>query len=120
MVKQSTLILDDVFHALGNPARRQILDTLAEGQRTVGELAAPLDMSLAAASKHIHVLERAGLVFRTRSGRKQICQLNPKPLSNARDWLRHYERFWNDRLDALELALQMADDNAGEKHDGSK
>lgn len=118
MVKQSNSTLDAVFHALCSPARRQMLNTLADGKRTVGELAAPFDMSLAAASKHIHVLEKAGLVFRTRSGRTQICQLNPKPLANARDWLRHYERFWNDRLDALELALLMADDNAGEDTHG--
>ena len=95
-----------------------MLNTLSEGPRTVGELAAPFDMSLAAASKHIHALEKAGLVFRTRSGRTQICELNPKPLSGARDWLRHYERFWNGRLDALELALLKAEDNVGEDTHG--
>jgi len=118
MVKQSTTTLDAVFHALCSPARRQILHTLTEGPRTVGELAAPFDMSLAAASKHIHALEKAGLVFRTRSGRTQICELNPKPLAGAREWLRHYERFWNGRLDALEQALLQAEDNAGEHTDG--
>jgi DNA-binding transcriptional ArsR family regulator len=102
MVNESTQRLDAIFHALSDPTRRAMLRTLARQQRTVGELAAPFHMTLAAASKHIKALERAGLVRRTIQGRTHICRLDPRPLANAHAWLRHYERFWNERLDALQ------------------
>ena len=72
------------------------------GEHTVGELAAPHPISLAAASKHVRVLERAGLVRRTVHGRRHVCRLDPAPLAAATEHLRFYERFWNARLDALE------------------
>ena len=97
--------LDAVFQALGDPTRRAMLAGLREKECTVGELAAPFAMSLAAASKHIKVLERAGLVRRTVRGRTHVCRLDPAPLRSADAWLRRYERFWSERLDALEELL---------------
>lgn len=94
--------LDDVFQALAHDARREMLGRLAVGELTVGQLAAPHDMSLAAASKHIKILERAGLVRRTVAGRRHLCRLDPGPLASASAWLRFYEGFWQGRLDALE------------------
>jgi DNA-binding transcriptional ArsR family regulator len=83
-----------------------MLRTLAARERTISELAAPFDMSLAAASKHVKALERAGLVRRTVQGRTHYCRLDPKPLAGAAEWLRFYERFWTERLDALEELLR--------------
>jgi DNA-binding transcriptional ArsR family regulator len=94
--------LDAVFHALANGARREMLGRLAVHALTVGELAEPLRMSLAAASKHIKVLERVGLVEQTVAGRRHVCRLVPLPLASAAGWLRFYERLWDERLDALE------------------
>jgi len=93
--------MDAVFRALAHDARRAMLRRLAGGELTVGELAQPLAMSLAAASKHVQVLERAGLVRRTVDGRRHVCRLRATPLAQAEAWLRWYEPFWNDRLDAL-------------------
>ena len=95
-----------VFHALAHETRRDMLGRLATGQLTVGELAEPLAMSLAAASKHVKVLERAGLVHRTVEGRRHVCRLEAGPLASAAGWLRFYERFWSERLDALEALFQ--------------
>jgi DNA-binding transcriptional ArsR family regulator len=78
-----------------------MLGRLAGGELTVGELAEPLAMSLAAASKHVQVLERAGLVRRTVQGRRHVCRLDPGPLASAHAWLDYYQRFWAERLDAL-------------------
>lgn len=103
--------LDAVFHALADPTRRGMLKRLAVQQHSVGELAAPFAMSLAAASKHIQVLERAGLVQREVQGRTHLCRLDARPLHRGMEWIRHYETFWNDRLDALD-ALLRADDLA--------
>ena len=93
--------MDQVFRALAHDARRAMLRRLAGGELTVGELAQPLSMSLAAASKHVQMLERAGLVRRTVVGRRHVCPLWAAPLAQAEAWLRWYEPFWNDRLDAL-------------------
>jgi DNA-binding transcriptional ArsR family regulator len=98
--------LDDVFHALADATRRAMLAELIDGERSVGELAAPFEMSLAAASKHIKTLERAGLVRRDIRGRTHVCALDPAPLADANAWLRRYAAFWNERLDALERALR--------------
>ncbi|WP_214414946.1 ArsR/SmtB family transcription factor [Sphaerisporangium fuscum] len=97
--------LDAVFHALAHDARRDMLRRLSAGELTVGELAAPLSMSLAAASKHVKVLEQAGLVHRTVSGRRHVCRLRAERLSGAAAWLRFYEQFWDERLDALQDVL---------------
>jgi DNA-binding transcriptional ArsR family regulator len=99
--------MDDVFHALAHEARRQMVSRLAERELTVGELAEPLSMSLAAASKHVRVLEEAGLLQRTVTGRRHLCQLHPAPLAAAHDWLAFYERFWSDRLCALETLVSQ-------------
>ena len=93
--------MDDVFHALASDTRRAMLRRLASHELTVGELADPLAMSLAAASKHVQVLERAGLLRRTVRGRQHLCRLEPAPLASAYAWLRFYEGYWNERLDAL-------------------
>lgn len=98
--------LDAVFHALGDVTRRRMLRTLAQGERTVGQLAEPFQMSLAAASKHVKALEGAGLIRREVRGRIHICRLDAGPLSTANEWLRHYEQFWNARLDRLEELLR--------------
>ena len=98
--------MDAVFHALAHRARREMLGRLARGELTVGELAEPLPMSLAAASKHVRVLEGAGLVQRTVDGRRHMCRLDPGPLASASAWLHLYERHWNERLDALEALLR--------------
>jgi DNA-binding transcriptional ArsR family regulator len=105
MVEQ-TAEMDTVFHALAHGARRDMLGRLADSELTVGELAEPLAMSLAAASKHVQVLERAGLVGRTVEGRRHVCRLEAAPLASASDWLRFYERHWNERLDALETLFR--------------
>jgi DNA-binding transcriptional ArsR family regulator len=98
--------LDTVFHALGDPTRRRMLRALADGERTVGQLAEPFPMSLAAASKHIRVLESAGLISREIRWRTHVCRLEPGPLAQAHDWLADYERFWTGRLDALDRLLR--------------
>jgi DNA-binding transcriptional ArsR family regulator len=98
--------LDAVFHALADPTRRQMLRTLASGEHTVGELAAPFRMSLAGASKHVKALERGGLVRRSVQGRTHICRLEPAPLAAAEAWLQYYAHFWNQSLAALEAALR--------------
>ena len=109
MVKLETPQLNSVFHALGDATRRRMLRELARGERTVGELARPYDMSLAAASKHIKALETAGLIRREVRGRTHFCRLDPGPLASAHKWLSFYERFWTDRLDVLESLLRKED-----------
>lgn len=98
--------LGRVFRALADPTRRAMLRSLAERERSVGELADPFRMSLAAASKHVKTLEQAGLVRRTVRGRTHVCRLEAAPLREAREWLDFYERFWGERLDALETLLR--------------
>ena len=109
MVEQKIAQLDTVFHALGDATRRRMLRELAKNERTVGELAQPFDISLAAASKHIKALENAGLIQREVLGRTHMCRLNPKPLASAHEWLSFYQQFWTDRLDALEQLLRKED-----------
>lgn len=96
-----------------------MLHDLAAGERTVGQLAEPYAMSLAAASKHIKVLESAGLIRREVRGRTHFCHLEPGPLASAHDWLAFYERFWNGRLDILERLLRQnpAKPNPNQKGD---
>ncbi|TCK28812.1 ArsR family transcriptional regulator [Ancylobacter aquaticus] len=99
--------LDHVFHALADPTRRAMLQSLASGERTVSELAEPFTMSLAGASKHIKALEAAGLVTRDIRGRQHLCRLQPGRLAEAHEWLSFYERFWTERLDALDALLRL-------------
>lgn len=83
-----------------------MLRNLAAGERNIGELAAPFSMSFAAASKHVKVLEAAGLVRRKVEGRAHVCSIEPAPLAAADEWLRYYEAFWNARLDRLDALLK--------------
>src|SRR3954462_7567546 len=101
--------LDTVFHALGDSTRRQMVRELADGERTVSQLAEPFAMSLAAASKHIKALENAGLIRREVRGRTHLCRLEPGPLASAHEWLSFYDRFWTGRLDVLERLLREED-----------
>ena len=106
MVELKSDGLDAVFHALADPTRRAMLRSLAREELTVGQLAEPFAMSLAAASKHIKVLEGAGLVRRDIQGRTHVCRLDARPMHGGVEWMRYYEQFWNRRLDALEAALR--------------
>ena len=101
MVEYQESRLDEVFGALADPTRRAILARLTKGDALVTELAAPFEISLAAVSS-MRVLERAGLVHRTVTGREHRCALSPRPLRDAADWVEHYRAFWETRLDALE------------------
>lgn len=101
--------LDAVFHALGDATRRRMLRELTKGERTVGELAEPFAMSLAAASKHIKALENAGLIQREVRGRTHHVRLDPGALASAHEWLSFYERFWTDRLNVLDRLLREDD-----------
>jgi len=94
--------LDGVFHALSDPTRRSILRDIADAEKTVGEIARPYPSSLAAISKHIHVLEGSGLVKRRKQGSFQFVRINPMPMKIAQDWLSYYEKFWSERLDQFE------------------
>lgn len=109
MVEQNPEHLDNIFRALADPTRRAMLRELSRREHSVGELAAPHAMSLAAASKHLKVLEKAGLVDRRIAGRTHRVRLAPARLAEAHEWLRFYERFWSERLDALERALNEPD-----------
>jgi DNA-binding transcriptional ArsR family regulator len=113
MVELQTPEMNSVFHALGDATRRQMLRDLAAGERTVSELAQPFAMSLAAVSKHIKVLEGAGLIRREVRGRTHVCRLEPGPLASAHEWLGFYERFWSSRLDMLEQLLRDEDVSKG-------
>lgn len=101
MVESRENELGHIFHALSDPTRRRMLSRLADGSMSVTELAGPFDMSLAAVSKHITVLEWAGLVSRRRRGRTHQLSLRPETLRTAAEWLEHYSVFWEARLDAL-------------------
>ncbi|MBF6299955.1 winged helix-turn-helix transcriptional regulator [Nocardia amamiensis] len=97
--------LSRTFAALADPTRRAILARLAEGEATVGELAEPFAMSLPAISKHLKVLERAGLVTRGRNAQWRPCRLDAAPLGAATDWLDRYRKFWDARFDRLDEHL---------------
>jgi DNA-binding transcriptional ArsR family regulator len=106
MVKYSSYTLDKTFAALSDPTRRAILARLAQGDASVSELAAPFAISLPAISKHLRVLEQAGLVERTRDGRVHRLCLVAQPLHEAAAWIAHYQQFWEQRLAALADYLQ--------------
>jgi DNA-binding transcriptional ArsR family regulator len=94
--------MDTAISAISDPTRRAILDRLARGPARVTDVAAPFDMSLAAVSKHVRVLERAGLVRRTRQGREHTLELEAAPLREVARWVSHFESYWSERLDRLE------------------
>src|SRR5687767_14624556 len=101
--------LDDTLIALADGTRRSILQRLASGESRVTEVAAPFDISLNSVSKHIRMLERAGLVRRRVSGRDHFLSLDPAPLDEAAEWMRRTREFWSARLDALEAALRTTE-----------
>jgi DNA-binding transcriptional ArsR family regulator len=105
MVERHELLLNKTYGALARTVRRELLDTLRAGPASVTDLAGPFDMSLAAVSKHIGVLEEAGLVSKTPVGRTRIVTLEPTPLEGAREWIDTYRTYWEERLDALEVHL---------------
>ena len=109
--------LDAVFHALSDPTRRAMLSHLSQSERTVSELATPFRMSLAGASKHVKVLETAGLVTREVQGRIHMCRLRAARLAQADAWLKHYERFWTNNLDTLEALLRAEDQANIKRHE---
>jgi DNA-binding transcriptional ArsR family regulator len=98
--------LDTTFHALADPTRRGMLANLALGAKSIGELAEPFAMTLAGASKHVKVLEDAGLITRRKAGRTHVISIDAKPLEEAERWLRQWEKFWNVRLDRLEVLIE--------------
>ncbi len=102
--------LDAVFHALANRTRRALLQSLAAGPARVTDLAEPHRMSVAAVSKHLFVLERAGLIRRAREGHVQACMLDAAPLASADAWLRGYRRFWSRQLDRLAKFVERPKD----------
>lgn len=113
--------LDATFAALSDPTRRAIVARLAAGDATVTELAAPFDMSQPAISKHVKVLERAGLVTRTRQAQRRPCRLQAGPLRDATAWLANYRDYWDEsyqRLDALLADLTADDESATPPQDG--
>lgn len=97
--------LDQVFFALSDGTRRAILSRLAEGSTTIGELAEPFSISSPAISKHMKILERAGLIERRIDGRQHHCSLSTGALQTAEDWINFHRKFWESRLDALEDLL---------------
>ena len=99
--------LSATFSALADPTRRAILARLSQGEASVGDLAEPFAMSLPAVSKHLKVLERAGLITRGREAQWRPCRLKADPMKDAVAWLEHYQRFWDERLDRLEGYLQQ-------------
>src|SRR4051812_44270678 len=108
--------LSSTFAALADPTRRAILARLASGETSVSELAKPFDMTMPAISKHLKVLERAGLVARSREAQWRPCRLEAGPLREVSDWVEHYRRFWEESFDRLDDYLQQLQNK--EKQDG--
>jgi DNA-binding transcriptional ArsR family regulator len=106
VVKPQSVPLDAVFSALADPTRRAILTRLADGEASVTELADPFDISLPAISRHLKVLEHAGLLAREREGRVHRIRLVADPMLDALEWMARYGRFWEERLDALEALVR--------------
>ena len=112
-------MLNDTFAALADPTRRRILEHLAGGDRCVTDLARPYSMSLPAVSKHLRVLERAGLVRRRRCGRVHSLKLQAEPMKQASQWIEEYRKFWEGSLDRLDEYLKQLQTKE-ENHDGKK
>lgn len=110
MANQRTAGLDDCFRALAHPLRREILDRLVDGPATVGTVSNRFRVAAPTISKHLDVLEDAGLVKRERVGRDHILTLQAAPLRDATSWMSRYSRFWDERLDALEELVAKLDD----------
>ena len=113
MITTPADILDKVFMALADNTRREIINLLTSGEKTITELTAPFSMSMAAVSKHIKILEKAGIIKRRIEGRHHYLSLVPEQLTGALDWISVYRYFWHQRLEALDDFLQTADRNEG-------
>ncbi|MFL6727810.1 MAG: ArsR/SmtB family transcription factor [Sphingomicrobium sp.] len=107
--------LDVTFHALADPTRRGMLASLALGEKSIGELGEPFRMTFAGASKHVKVLEDAGLIARRKVGRTHLISIDARPLEEAERWMRQWEKFWNARLDRLEALIER--DNKEKSND---
>ena len=118
MVTATDERLDRVFGALADPTRRRILERLADGEASVTELAEPFDMSLPAISKHLKVLERAGLIARGREAQWRPARLEAGPLKEAAEWAQQYRRFWEERYDRLDEYLEKLQGRGKEEGDG--
>ena len=118
MVTAADERLDRVFSALADPTRRAILERLADGAASVTELAEPFDMSLPAISKHLKVLERAGLIVRGRAAQWRPARLEAGPLKEAAEWAQQYRRFWEERYDRLDEYLEKLQGRGKEEGDG--
>ena len=118
MVKSNAVRLDSLFHALSDSTRRSILRDVAGTAKTVGEIARPYRMSLAAVSKHLKVLEAAELVARERRGSFQIVRVKAESLRPAEEWLAYYEKFWGSQLDRLQTYLEERGKGEGDGDDG--
>ena len=108
------------FNALADPTRRAILRRLAGGERSVNELAAPFDMSLPAVSKHLKVLEQAGLIERSRVAQSRPCRLNPAGMKTLADWMAFYRQFWDESFDRLDAYLKQVQAEPQSKTSRSK
>jgi DNA-binding transcriptional ArsR family regulator len=107
--------LDAVFSALADPTRRAILARLAEGEASVGELAAPFRLTLPTVSRHLDVLEDASLIARRKAAQRRVCSLRPEPLMAAGAWLARYAAFWEGRLDALQKLVEAPEPGGSRK-----
>ncbi len=117
MVNSRAQQLDEVFFALSDPTRRAILASLANGDLTVAELSEPFDISAPAISKHLKVLERAGLLARERVGRSKRARFVPEPLQGAAEWVDRYRSFWESKLDSLAEYLAQSETETGDADD---
>ena len=120
MVKYNHRELDTTFGALADATRRGILEQLAGGESSVTELAQPFDISLPAISKHLRVLERAGLLSQEKDGRVRRCRLDAGPMKEASDWISRYQRFWEQQLDSLASYLEKLQNDQSPEEDGAK
>ena len=119
-MQERTDRLSAIFAALADPTRRAILARLADGEATVTELAAPFDVSLPAISKHLKVLQRAGLIEQGRQAQWRPCRLNAEPLRDVASWLERYQDFLGERFDRLDEYLRELQDTGKEQDDGSE
>ncbi len=120
LVKYKSSELDTTFGALADATRRGILERLADGESSVTKLAEPFNVSLPAISKHLRVLERAGLLSQEKDGRVRRCRLDAGPMKEASEWISWYQRFWEQQLDSLARYLDQLQNDQQPEEDGTK
>ena len=120
VVKYKSNELDMTFGALADATRRGILEQLSGGESSVTKLAEPYNISLSAISKHLRVLERAGLLSQEKNGRVRRCRLDAGPMKEASDWISRYQRFWEQQLDSLAIYLDKLQNDQNPEEDGTK